>query len=78
MKLLSKIAVAACGIAAGFGLLSCEQKKTLKLFTWTYYTPEEVVKAFEQEFNCKVIVTEYDSNETMFNKLFPHRTMFQS
>ena len=69
MKLLSKIMLALCGLATGFGLLSCEQKKTLKLFTWTYYTPTSVVKAFEEEFNCKVIVTEYDSNETMFNKL---------
>ena len=69
MKILSKIALAAFAAAAGLGLVSCEQKKTLKLFTWTYYTPKEVVKAFEDEFACKVIVTEYDSNETMFNKL---------
>ena len=69
MKISSKISLAALGFAAILGLSSCEQKKTLKLFTWTYYTPEEVVKAFEQEFDCKVIVTEYDSNETMFNKL---------
>ena len=69
MKLSSRIIGLALGVAAGFGFLSCEQKKTLKLFTWTYYTPTEVVKAFEQEFNCRVIVTEYDSNETMFNKL---------
>ncbi|WP_296327905.1 extracellular solute-binding protein [uncultured Treponema sp.] len=69
MKLLPRIAFAACTLAAGMGLLSCEQKKTLKLFSWTYYTPTDVVKEFEQEFNCKVLVTEYDSNETMFNKL---------
>ena len=69
MKLLTRIAFAACTLAAGMGLLSCEQKKTLKLFSWTYYTPTDVVKEFEQEFNCKVLVTEYDSNETMFNKL---------
>ena len=69
MKILSKIMTAALGFAAGLSLFSCEQKKTLKLFTWTYYTPTDVVRAFEEEFNCKVIVTEYDSNETMFNKL---------
>mgnify|MGYP002621373128 CR=1 FL=1 len=69
MKLSSRILLAAFGIAASLALSSCEQKKTLKLFTWTYYTPSEVVKAFEQEFDCKVIVTEYDSNESMFNIL---------
>ena len=69
MKLSSKIFAMAFAFASILGLISCEQKKTLKLFTWTYYTPEDVVKAFEKEFDCKVIVTEYDSNETMFNKL---------
>lgn len=69
MKLLSKLSLAALSLAAIMGLTSCEKKKTLKLFSWTYYTPTDVVTAFEQEFNCKVIITEYDSNETMFNKL---------
>ena len=69
MKIASKISAAALVIAAALGLTSCESKKTLNVFTWTYYTPTEVVKAFEQEYNCQVIVTEYDSNETMFNKL---------
>ncbi|MBR1721886.1 MAG: extracellular solute-binding protein [Treponema sp.] len=69
MKIFSKITWAALGCTAVLGLSSCNQKKTLKLFTWTYYTPTNVVEAFEKEFNCKVVVTEYDSNETMFNKL---------
>ncbi len=50
-------------------LASCQQKEKLNLYTWTYYTPKPVVAAFEKEFDCKVVVTEYDSNETMFNKL---------
>lgn len=50
-------------------LISCDKKEKLNLYTWTYYTPKPVVEAFEKEFDCKVIVTEYDSNETMFNKL---------
>lgn len=69
MKAFSKIILTAGMIAAAMGLISCEKKQTLKLYSWTYYTPTDVVQAFEQEFNCKVIVTEYDSNETMFNKL---------
>ncbi|MBP5251194.1 MAG: extracellular solute-binding protein [Treponema sp.] len=69
MKVSSKIAAAVLGITAGLGLVSCNQKKTLRLFSWTYYTPADVVSAFEKEFDCKVDVTEYDSNETMYNKL---------
>lgn len=69
MKITAKIALALTGLIAGLGFVSCDNKKTLNLYTWTYYTPTDVVEAFEKEFDCKVIVTEYDSNETMFNKL---------
>ncbi len=69
MKKFSKIILACCTVVAAFMLASCEKKQTLKLYSWTYYTPTDVVKAFEEEYNCKVIVTDYDSNETMFSKL---------
>ena len=69
MKITSKIFITVCALAAVMGLTSCSKTKTLNLFTWTYYTPEDVVAQFEKDYNCKVIVTEYDSNETMFNKL---------
>ena len=69
MKKVSKIILACCALLAAMSLVSCEKKQVLKLYSWTYYTPTDVVKAFEEEFNCKVVVTEYDSNETMFNKL---------
>lgn len=67
--ILSKIALACSVLAAVVGLASCEKKQTLNLYSWSYYTPTDVVKEFEKEFNCKVNVTDYDSNETMFNKL---------
>lgn len=69
MKLSSKLVVAALSFATVMGLASCDKRKTLNLYTWTYYTPAEVVEAFEAEFDCKVVVTEYDSNETMYTKL---------
>ena len=69
MKITAKILTAACLMVAAMGLVSCNKKQVLKLYSWTYYTPTDVVEAFEKEFDCKVVVTEYDSNETMFNKL---------
>ncbi|MBQ9239109.1 MAG: extracellular solute-binding protein [Treponema sp.] len=49
---------------------SCSKNdNTLYLFNWTYYTPDSVIKKFEQEYNCRVIVDSYDSNEMMFAKL---------
>ena len=69
MKITSKIILTAGIILASLGFSSCEKKQVLKLYSWTYYTPTDFVADFEKEFDCKVIVTEYDSNETMFNKL---------
>ncbi|MBQ5999844.1 MAG: extracellular solute-binding protein [Treponema sp.] len=69
MKITSKLLLAATTMIAALCLVSCEKKQVLKLYSWTYYTPTDVVADFEKEFDCKVIVTEYDSNETMYNKL---------
>lgn len=69
MKLISKISTGILALGLSLSLVSCEKKQILKLYSWTYYTPTDVVAEFEKEFDCKVVVTEYDSNETMFNKL---------
>ena len=71
MKIASKIAVAAFGAFAAMGLFtSCgDDGKTLYLYNWTYYTPDEVLRDFEKEFNCKVKVDSYASNEEMYAKL---------
>ena len=71
MKIASKIAVAAFCAFAAMGLFtSCgDDGKTLYLYNWTYYTPDEVLRDFEKEFNCKVKVDSYASNEEMYAKL---------
>lgn len=68
---IAKIALAAMGLAAVMGLVSCKKKedRTLYLYNWTYYTPEEVIAQFEKEFNCTVKVDSYASNEEMYAKL---------
>ncbi len=63
---------AAAAILSAIGLASCDGKKddgTLYLYNWTYYTPESILKQFEAEFNCKVKVDTFDSNEVMYSKL---------
>lgn len=42
---------------------------TLHLYTWADYISPEVVKRFEKEHACKVVIDTFDSNETMFAKL---------
>ena len=70
-KCIAKIVLAVMGFAAVSGLVSCTKKedRTLYLYNWTYYTPDEVIAQFEKEFNCTVKVDSYASNEEMYAKL---------
>lgn len=62
--------IGALGALAIF-LSSCAQddKNTLYLFNWTYYTPDSVIRQFEQEYGVTVRVDSFASNEEMFAKL---------
>lgn len=52
-----------------FTACSTDDGKTLYLFNWTYYTPDSVIKQFEQEFGVTVRIDSFASNEEMFAKL---------
>ena len=55
------------------GLLGCRANTSgggrLYIYNWTYYIPDEVIEAFEQEFNVNVVYDVFASNEEMFAKL---------
>ena len=42
---------------------------TLKLYTWGEYTGENLIENFEDQYDCRVIVEYFDSNEMMYTKL---------
>jgi spermidine/putrescine transport system substrate-binding protein len=42
--------------------------ETLHLYTWADYVSPDVVKKFEQQQGCKVVIDTFDSNESMFAK----------
>ncbi len=67
MKNLKSLAGAAlaCGILAGCG----PAKEVLHIYTWSDYIAPEVIKRFEEKYNCKVEVDTFDSNEAMYAKL---------
>lgn len=46
-----------------------KSERIVYLYNWTYYTPEEVVRKFEQEFNCTVKLDSYSTCEEMYSKL---------
>jgi spermidine/putrescine transport system substrate-binding protein len=52
-----------------FILASCEQKETLKLFIWGEYIDEELVEAFEDEYNVNVDIILFDSNEIALTQI---------
>ncbi len=57
---------------AGLTLFSsCSSKgnRTLYLYNWTYYTPESLLRKFEQEFDCKVKLDCYSTCEEMYSKI---------
>jgi spermidine/putrescine transport system substrate-binding protein len=77
LRLLMTLAIivpllAACGGAGTTGGTtggSTEAQQTLRLFTWTDYIDPEIVAEFEQEFNVKLVIDLYDSNELMIPKI---------
>ncbi|MFB6240811.1 MAG: extracellular solute-binding protein, partial [Gemmatimonadota bacterium] len=53
----------------GLPELDYELEKTLNVFQWTDYWPQGTVEKFEKAYGVKVNVSNYASNEEMFNKL---------
>jgi len=64
---------AAAGVAASVGPWfikdALSSSGELKLFTWSDYSPPEVIAAFEKSTGIKVKVTNYGSNQECMNKL---------
>ncbi|MBN1499922.1 MAG: spermidine/putrescine ABC transporter substrate-binding protein [Spirochaetes bacterium] len=57
-------------ISAAVILFGCSSgKKELYIYNWSDYINEDLVKRFEEENNCKIILDYFDSNETMYAKL---------
>ncbi len=53
-------------------LVSCGKKQSnqvLHIYSWGDYISQDVIDQFEKEYNCKVRVDVFDSNEAMYAKL---------
>jgi len=63
-----------------FGLLlnlvSCVKKPKLYLFSWTDYIAPELIRKFERDNDCKVVLDTYNSNETMHAKLLTSKSAY--
>lgn len=72
MKMKRAAAVLMCAALAGSvltGFKDAGDDKELVLFTWQGMFPQEVLDGFEEETGVKVIYSNFDTDETMFEKL---------
>ena len=67
---MKKIFLLVVCVVAVLYVFSCSGgKQKLYIYNWTYYTPPEVIKGFEDKYNVDVVYDEFASNEEMFAKL---------
>lgn len=57
------------GIVAALAFCGCVKKEELHIYTWADYVSPEVVSAFEEANDCKVVIDTFDTNEAMYAKL---------
>ncbi|MCX7347439.1 MAG: extracellular solute-binding protein, partial [Alphaproteobacteria bacterium] len=67
MKMKIAAAVVAASMLAVAGPAAAEGE--LNIFNWGDYTSPELIKKFEQTYNVKVTITDYDSNDTALAKV---------
>ena len=67
MRMLRHMAVMlmVAGLLTGCG----EKRPVLHVYNWADYIKPSLVRQFEQEFNCRVVIDTFDSNEAMFARL---------
>ena len=70
LSLVFCLALGLVGCTSSGGAKNEEAKNnTIKLYNWGEYMGENLIKNFEDEYNAKVIVEYFDSNEMMYTKL---------
>ncbi len=74
-KLLATAAAAAISMAAMAGLPArADEEKVVRVYNWSDYIDEEVLKDFEKETGIKVVYDTFDSNEILETKLLAGKT----
>ena len=69
MKRLTQISLLLIIALFSFNLTACGSTNDLYILNWDEYIDEDLIEAFEKEYNCNVILDVAQSNETMFTKI---------
>lgn len=64
-----KLTGAVCGAAMIAMAVPAAAEGELNIFNWGDYTSPELIKKFEDKYNIKVSITDYDSNDTALAKV---------
>ena len=64
-KIMLVVVTAVCVAFSGMALAAGE----LNFYNWGNYTNPELVKKFEEKYDVKITITDYDSNSTMLAKV---------
>ena len=67
MRMKTTIAALGAALMASTGLARAEGE--LNIFNWGNYTNPDLITKFEQTYNVKVTITDYDSNDTALAKV---------
>lgn len=71
MNFLSGLKAFFIVMLSGLAISSCNNssKPTLHLFGWSDLIKPDIIAQFEKQFNCRVVMDTFDSNESMYAKL---------
>lgn len=69
MKKILQINLILLLLIFSFNLSACSKSTDLYILNWDEYIDEDLIEAFEQEYNCNIILDTAQSNETMFTKI---------
>ena len=70
MKKALKYVASAAALCAAAAMCGCgPSKPVLNVYMWSDYIDLDLVKEFEQKYDCKVVIDIFDSNEFMYSKL---------
>jgi spermidine/putrescine transport system substrate-binding protein len=65
-----RAAVLAGALVAALGAVACQKPvPVLHVYTWADYFKPEVLRRFETEQRCRVVIDTFDSNEAMYAKI---------
>ncbi len=68
-KYINTFALALAALACAMLTACGPSKPTLNVYMWSDYIDLDLVKEFEKQNNCKVVIDIFDSNEFMYSKL---------